>query len=632
MRVLLLVLACGVALTQHQEHAQLSGGGGGGRAALEDGTPELQRESTCSPRCTEHGTCNEELGRCDCPITRDGFDCSRELLGKPLKDRCRSALFGPDPDIKECTETAASCSNNCNLRGKCKSGFCHCQRGFYGIDCSLSLDVDGNPVLLAGKQYATRKKRPHVYVYELPPSVTQWVNYKRLDRPTHNLFTQRLLSSGARTADGDAADWYFISVRCRMGDSHLALQAIEYVRQTWPWWNATGGARHAIIHTGDLGVQETSAEVRTLTANATWLTHWGLHQSKRKCCHWDVAHRPEKDVVLPVYISGGHFKQFGFDNNPMHPLYANHPFNHRSQPFFFAGRICGDRKEPDIDKWPNCRMANDVYSANVRQKVHYHYHNRTNWTVASRAPSYDRELRRSIFCLAPLGGGHGQRQIIVAAMGCIPVTIGDGVYQPLEPALDWKSFSVQIDEADIPTMHETLDALIAQPEVLRSMQDKLACAAQHLLYGSITGGVLGDAGKYDAFESTLEVLRAMQAYPDADPSEYSALDAEFKAFMECRDTADASPPPPRPPVAPAELDAKGRMKKRRGRGGAPIGLNGYDTMLCSHSWLDAKMGDSAPRPPCRECLVGASPTHGYPGGAICCGSGGDVSACPRPWE
>jgi hypothetical protein len=77
----------------------------------------------------------------------------------------------------------------------------------------------------------------------------------------------------------------------------------------------------------------------------------------------------------------------------------------------------------------------------------------------------------------------------------------------------------------------------------------------------------------------------MRAYPDADPSEYSELDEEFKAFMECRDTADASPPPPRPPPAPpppVELDENGR-KKRRGRNGWPVGLNGYDTTLCSHS-------------------------------------------------
>eukprot|EP00955_Chlamydomonas_euryale_P017615 188220-Chlamydomonas_euryale.AAC.5 len=75
------------------------------------------------------------------------------------------------------------------------------------------------------------------------PPPPRRVNYKRLDRPTHNLFTQRLLSSGARTVDGDTADWYFISVRCRMADSHLVLQAIEYVRNV----RAAGCGRRCLL-------------------------------------------------------------------------------------------------------------------------------------------------------------------------------------------------------------------------------------------------------------------------------------------------------------------------------------------------------------------------------------------------
>ena len=74
--------------------------------------------------------------------------------------------------------------------------------GLYGADCALSLapaaasepgggsELPWRPTLLAGSGYVTRTKRPHVYVYELPPRLTTWVNVRRLDRPTHNLFTQ----------------------------------------------------------------------------------------------------------------------------------------------------------------------------------------------------------------------------------------------------------------------------------------------------------------------------------------------------------------------------------------------------------------------------------------------------------
>jgi hypothetical protein len=46
--------------------------------------------------------------------------------------------------------------------------------GFFGADCSMSLDEEGKPVLLAGTGYTTRAKRPWVYVYELPPDLTTW--------------------------------------------------------------------------------------------------------------------------------------------------------------------------------------------------------------------------------------------------------------------------------------------------------------------------------------------------------------------------------------------------------------------------------------------------------------------------
>lgn len=46
--------------------------------------------------------------------------------------------------------------------------------GHYGTDCSLSLGPDGRPALLRGQGYVPRAKGPRVYVYELPPSMTQW--------------------------------------------------------------------------------------------------------------------------------------------------------------------------------------------------------------------------------------------------------------------------------------------------------------------------------------------------------------------------------------------------------------------------------------------------------------------------
>jgi hypothetical protein len=73
-----------------------------------------------------------------------------------------------------CEERAARtalqniCWNNCQGRGECRRGFCHCQPGFWGKDCSSS------------KVYAPHAAhRPvhklRVYVYDLPWTVSALV-------------------------------------------------------------------------------------------------------------------------------------------------------------------------------------------------------------------------------------------------------------------------------------------------------------------------------------------------------------------------------------------------------------------------------------------------------------------------
>ena len=49
--------------------------------------------------------------------------------------------------------------------------------------------------------------------------------------------------------------------------------------------------------------------------------------------------------------------------------------------------------------------------------------------------------------------------------------------------------------------------------------------------------------------------------------------------------------------------------------------------LCSHS-----VHDGAHPVSCYKCLVGSSPSHGVPGGMLCCGHTGNLAHCPRLWE
>jgi len=184
-------------------------------------------------------------------------------------------------------------------------------------------------------------------------------------------------------------------------------------------------------------------------------------------------------------------------------------------------------------------------------------------------------------------------------MGCVPVTIGDSVMQPFEPELDWTAFGLQPPESSVPTLHEIIDGI--NDEKLRHMQKALRCAAQHFVYSSITGGFMGETGAYDAFETTLQVLRAKADNPGVAPQDLAKVDEDFKKFMACgADELGADEPP-----EPTKIQGK----------------------LCSHSTLD-----NVKPPTCYTCMRGSSPMHGLPGGAICCGSTKDLSKCPRLWD
>ncbi|KAF5828139.1 exostosin-like glycosyltransferase [Dunaliella salina] len=549
------------------------------------------RPSKCPGQCTLYGTCNEELGRCDCPKTRDGPDCSVLLDGEQMRTRCMelnyhvpNGSFGC-PDMSPFSRFNASlCLNNCNGRGKCEGGFCHCLPGHYGTDCAKSLDQEGRPTLLQGTGYTTRAKRPWIYVYDLPPVLNAWPYIGNLDRPQYLLFWHRLLGSGAQIAEPDKADWFFVPLVC--SGALLDFCPVTLLRLTFL--------------RGDTG--RIGAGLRSLGGyeNMTFLQHWGIYKDRPTGRKWKQAHRPGKDIVIPsvqsFMLSPHATKSFGASRFLMHGF--DDRFNDtekRLMTFFFAGRICGERKPPTEAPWPdNCQDATG-YSGGIRQRTYYEHHNRTGYTVTTHTPNYVRYLKASKFCLSPLGGACGDRQIVVTVAGCIPVVIGDDVHNYFEPEMDWRPFSVMLKESQIPEIHTVIESISVEQR--KKMQTAMKCAAHHLMHGTSVGGILDESGRYDAFETTSEILRMRADYPGTPPEEYVKVDQFYKRFMACGADEIGQDPPPDP----------------------------KPDFLCHHNRADhIKCNGNA-------CFKWTSPVLGPPGGAICCGHQ-DLSTCPRLWD
>ncbi|GIL43551.1 hypothetical protein Vafri_1253 [Volvox africanus] len=545
--------------------------------------------TSCLPGCNIKGVCNEELARCDCPRHFTGPSCSD--VASNIADICANYGF----TLSQCRK-ASPCFNSCNQRGRCVAGICHCQPGYWGMDCSLSWGPDGKVQLLEGN-YVPRKDGLKIYVYELPPNLTSWFNIRRLDRPLHLLFWQRLMSAGLRTADGNEADYYFIPVNTRTELAPGMVDwTISYIQTTYPWWSKDLGHRHLIIHTGDMGLHDLPSEMRVRLnssfSNITWLTHWGIYRY-HPVAKWYPAHRPGKDVVIPVMVTTQ-----GLHLSPMNPRVAaiaarRKKSTQRTGTFFFAGRICGDRKPP-AEVTGTCSPTRPDYSGGVRQLVYLHHRNTTGFKVVPGTKTYLQDISTHKFCLAPLGGGHGKRQILVSFMGCVPVLIGDGVLQPFEPEIDWSKFSISVPEQDIPDLPQILNNVSS--ETLQDMQKRLKCAAQHMFYSSSLGAILGEDGRYDAFETIIEILRVRKERPDVPPEKYVDVDERFRKFIDCD-------------------------------------LGGPDPNVLCNQGPDRQYKHM---PTCGECQrnVADQRTGGtffaWAGGLVCC-SELDLTKCPRVW-
>ena len=68
----------------------------------------------------------------------------------------------------------APCRNLSAVPGSSHSRHLVVLTGYFGLDCALSLDANGQTVILDGQGYEQSRLGPAIYVYELPPHVSTW--------------------------------------------------------------------------------------------------------------------------------------------------------------------------------------------------------------------------------------------------------------------------------------------------------------------------------------------------------------------------------------------------------------------------------------------------------------------------
>jgi len=489
------------------------------------------------------GWCNAEAPEVKCPCYLDG-------------------LFGPG-----CNITAENmCLNQCSGHGECYLGWCQCHEGWFGQDCAYrTLETPWSPGSELERPWlemhiktpaaqdpppALRRKRPLLYVYELPPIYNQlllqyrlfggscvhrifnWENATEFSKGSYNLETglhEYFLQSEHRTLDPEEADFFYIPVypSCNahpvygyndfpwfhggpgvnraQSATNMWIEAWSWIRSHYPYWDRHGGADHIVLATHDEG----SCFIPEVLRPAILLSHWGytgFNNLSFTAYNDDIF---TKEYINAVYQPEGHLSKLG--NYPcynaskdlvvplMWPLEKYHasplfgyPSRNRTIFGFHKGRI-----------QPNHLR----YSRGTRQKVAV-VSKEENWWGKYRIyfgegnppdmkdVSYSELLASSTFCLVFMGDGWSARFDDAVVHGCIPVILMDDIHVSFESIIDISLFSLRITFNDIERIPELL---LAVPNVeIEEKQLAIAKVWRRFFYSGIksynttVGRVLAD--------------------------------------------------------------------------------------------------------------------------------------------
>jgi len=468
----------------------------------------------CRDKCKSHGVCARARGdatntsSCRCLPSWRGGTCSAPV--------------------------SSYCVNNCNNRGTCNLGWCKCERGWSGVDCSVSWEHDATK-----KPKEDSAVRPRIFVYDMPSAFTSghlplhphpaaqpgcmhrviapdgsvkgWANAYSAQVYVH----ERILRSKYRTHDPTKADYFFVPLwqQCLSSDSVTMPSYVElamnYVRKTWPYWDLTHGHRHLLVLPDDLGSCDLRRQI-LLWKNATFIQHNGLARTAKIGDSYSLfpCYVEGKDVMIPPTL--GHRLGPNWESIQSNMDKAGYPNQLRTQFVFFAGRI-PTVGTPEHD---NTGGLHTIIFKKFHKMNGYHLVDLDKDSPLS-PEDYAMNALKSRFCLAPQAAGWSMDVVLSIFYGCIPVVIQDDSFLPYHQYLPWDQLSINVPARKV----EHLDSVLRMidDKKIKDFQTAIKCVWPRLFWSSVVGRMHNEPGQDDAFDTLMTVLsdQAGITVPDA---------------------------------------------------------------------------------------------------------------------
>ncbi|XP_070570231.1 uncharacterized protein [Ptychodera flava] len=339
------------------------------------------------------------------------------------------------------------------------------------------LDLYTNKKQILRRTYEEMTKKLKIYIYDIS---TNMKSFKDSKHGVESMFTELLVQSSFVTKDPSKATFFFIPSRCsayqnsvsdgkrgRKVAGNTMRSVVLYIKQSYPYWDASLGSDHFYICGHNMGSEVARQAHQDLWKNAISLVNTADYQDEHFVPHKDISLPPNlghPQIILPEVGKGGR------DSNP----------SLRTTLAFFAGTLDRGQLRPAFYK---------LWSKDTEFKL-------IDGVLSD--DNYKRHLLTSKYCLILRGQKVWSPRLMDAVwFGCVPVIIADYYHLPLQEVVDWNKMAVIIPESKIADVKQILTSIS-----LKELSKKQAALAQNYAFLSWNN----PPKPYDAFHMVLYEL------------------------------------------------------------------------------------------------------------------------------